>query len=97
MKVVLYVLLGLALTGVAALIVLSPWRPANSFESLLVIAYFAFAGIGQWWMIFMVLRHEPKMLPLLLAAFLLPFSFIWYYFERVRPGHSTRRMAPRFQ
>lgn len=71
-RTILYVFIGAVLTGLAALIVLSPWRPANGFEMFLVIAYFAFAGIGQWWMIIMVLRHEGKIWPLIWAAFLLP-------------------------
>lgn len=85
MRTFLYVLLGITLTSVAAFIVISPWQPANGFEIFLVFVYFGAAGVGQWWMIFMVLRREKRIWPIILAAFLLPFAFIWYYFERVRP------------
>jgi len=41
-------------------------------------------------MMYMSIRYEKKPLPFVLLALLIPFTFLWYYFERVRPGKLGR-------
>ncbi len=44
-------------------------------------------------MLYIAVRHEKHPLKFILLAFI-PYSFIWYYFECVRPGkHLTREKA----
>jgi hypothetical protein len=45
-------------------------------------------------MIKTVIRQEPSPWPLLFLAVLLPYSFLWYYFERVRPANLTKPDGP---
>jgi len=40
---------------------------------------------GVLWMLYQTFRHEPKPLPYAALAFCVPFAWVWYYFERVRP------------
>ena len=96
MRTLLHVLIALALTCIAIFTVISSWYPKNAAEMFAAGAYVAFASIGQWWMIFMIVRQERKMWRLIWVA-LLPFSFIWYYFERVRPRRAGASIAHRFQ
>lgn len=39
---------------------------------------------------YMSIRYEKKPLPMLALALFVPFTFVWYYFERVRPGKLAR-------
>ncbi len=44
---------------------------------------FAIAPLGAFWMMYMAIRHERSPLPMIALAFI-PFTFLWFYFERVR-------------
>jgi hypothetical protein len=41
-------------------------------------------------MMYMSIRYEKHPLPMVLLAAFIPFSFLWYYFERVRRGKLRR-------
>ncbi len=49
------------------------------------IAVFVVPPIGAWWLVYMVIRKESRVFPMILLA-LVPYGFVWYYFERVRGG-----------
>jgi hypothetical protein len=90
MKILLWILLGLAVTGIAFFMVISPWFPRNPVIESLVFVFFSAPSVGAFWMLYVAIRNERHPLPIILLAFL-PYTFLWYYFERVRPGkHRTR-------
>jgi hypothetical protein len=45
--------------------------------------------VGAFWMMYMSIRHEKSPLPMVMLAFI-PFTFLWYYFERFRAGKLRR-------
>src|ERR1035441_7653743 len=59
-----------------------------------LVALCAIGPFGALWMIKTVIRQEPSPWPLLFLAVLLPYSFLWYYFERVRPANLTKPDGP---
>ena len=85
MKLLLWVLLGLVVTGGAFWIAASPWIPRNPVVVFLVVLVYAVGPIGAFWMLYMSIRHEKHPLPMVLLAFV-PYAFLWYYVERVRTG-----------
>lgn len=90
MKKLPWILVAVGLTALALWIVVGPWYPRNPLVILLVTAFFGMPALGGFWMLYIAVRHEKNPLPLLLLAFL-PWAFLWYYFERVRPRqHLTR-------
>lgn len=55
-----------------------------------IILAFTVSGLGGWWMLFRIVRHEKRVFPLILVPLLVPNSYFWYYFERVTPkGRSS--------
>lgn len=93
MKKIPWILLALILTSLALWVVVGPWYPRNPFVLSVVTAFFSVAPVGAFWMLYMAVRYEKRPLLFLLLAFL-PYAFIWYYFERVRPKkHLTRETA----
>lgn len=93
MKIFLWILLGLGVTGLAFWMVISPWFPQNSIVEFLVFVFFSAPALGALWMLYTAIRYEKEPLPIIFLAFV-PYTFLWYYFERVRPGkHKTRALA----
>jgi hypothetical protein len=92
MRTFLWIVFLVILSGLALWIVLSPWFPKSPMVMLLVVAYFAVPNIGTIWMLFVAIRHEESPLPFVLLAFV-PYSFLWYYFERFRHQHHQARPA----
>lgn len=93
MKLLLWVLLGLAVTGLAFWMVTTSGIPRNPFIVFLFVAVYAVAPVGAFWMLYVAIRNERHPLPVILLAFV-PYSFLWYYFERVRAGkHRTRAVT----
>ena len=96
-KLLLYVVGGFAGIGVGLLLVGLIGRnqaPENSpLMMFALILLFAIAPLGALWMVKMVIRQEKGSLPLILIALFVPFAFLWYYFERIRPCRSTREPA----
>lgn len=93
MRTALWIGIILFLTAIAFWIVNGPWYPHSSIALFFTCAFFAAPGIGGLWMLFTVVRCEKKPLPIALVAFF-PFTFLWYYFERVRPRKHKPREIP---
>lgn len=90
MKALPWVVLTIGLTSFALWIVAGPWAPKNSLATFSIAAFFGLSAVGGFWMLYMALRYEKHPLWFLLLA-LIPYTFLWYYFERVRPRrHLTR-------
>jgi len=84
MKLLLYIVLGFVVVGAALVLIAGNNAPASS--SLILFGFvilFAIPPVGAFWMMYQSIRYEKKPLPIVLLAFI-PFSFLWYYFERVR-------------
>jgi len=92
MKILGWVLLGCAVTGLAFWMVISPWFPRNPAAELLVWVVFGAPGAGAFWMLYMSIRYEEHPLPMILLAFV-PCTFLWYYFEKVRTGKYKTRVV----
>ncbi len=91
MKLFLYIVGGFVAMAAAALLMAR--GPAPEGHPAILFAFvilFAVPPIGAFWMMYMSIRHEKSPLPLVLLAFI-PFTFLWYYFDRVRPGKVGRR------
>jgi hypothetical protein len=74
-------------TGTALLVAQGFWQPPPACIIGLGVFY-ALHPLGALWMIFHCVRHERRPFPLILLA-LVPYSFVWYYFERVKKGRQT--------
>ena len=90
MRLFLWVLLGFAVDGLAFWMVTTPGIPRDPIWWLLLMAVFVVAPIGTFWMFYVAIRHERHPWPLILLGFV-PYAFLWYYFERVRPGKHIER------
>jgi hypothetical protein len=88
MKLFLWVLLGLAILRTAFWLITTS-AGQNPLIILLSVLVFAVPPLGTFWMFYVTIRYEKRPLPLILVAFV-PYAFLWYYFERVRPGKLTR-------
>jgi hypothetical protein len=90
-KLLLYVAGGFVAMALAALVITGGGQAPESHPLMLLafVALFAVPPLGAFWMMYMSVRYEKKPLPMVLLAFI-PFTFFWYYFERVRPGKATR-------
>ena len=89
MKMFLWILFGLFVTGIAFWMITVPGVPKNPLLMLLVVVVFAVPPFGAFWMLYVSIRHEKHPLPMMLLAFV-PYAFLWYYLERVRPGKHLR-------
>jgi hypothetical protein len=73
------------LTGLCGWIVIGPWFPKSTLALVTVLTVFAAPSLGGIWMLYRAIRFEKHPFPVALLAFI-PYGFLWYYFERVRPG-----------
>ena len=73
-----------SLTVFMAWVVLGGWFPKNTVVIGSLIVLFTAAPLGALWMLLDCARHEKHPLVYLLLAFV-PYAFVWYYVERVRP------------
>jgi hypothetical protein len=86
MKLSLYVAFGFLVLAAAALLITRGQAPeSNPAVLFALVVLFTILPVGAFWMMYMSIRHEKSPLPMLLLAFI-PFTFVWFYFERVRPG-----------
>lgn len=93
MKILLWIAVGLLGTGVAFYIVTTSWFPRNSLSEFLLFLFFSIGPVGAFWMLYVAIRNEQNPLAMILLAFV-PYSFLWYYSERVRPGkHKSRTLS----
>ena len=93
MRVAFWVLLGLGASGLAFWLIASNIVPQNPLVKMFIIALFTLPSVGSFWMLYMVVRHERSPLGYIILAFI-PFTFMWYYFDRVKPGkYDIRNQA----
>ena len=92
-NLLLCVIAGLFAAALMFRFVTIPTTP-NPATIAVMIILFSVAPVGAFWMMYMAIRYERVPWPLILLAMFVPFSFLWYYFRRVRPGkHNTRAAA----
>ena len=85
-RMIRWILAGMATAGLAFWMVVSPEFPgAASIETVVFVCAALATSVGSFWMMYVAIRYETKPLSFVLVSFL-PFSFVWYYFERVRPN-----------
>jgi hypothetical protein len=88
MKTLFWFLLLVSVTGLGFWFVISPW-PKNPIVLFLIAVFFGVASVGGLWMLFMAIRYEKHPALIIILVFV-PYAFLWYYFERVRPRrHMT--------
>jgi hypothetical protein len=80
-------------TTVAALFARGQLRTDNDLFNFFIVLYFIAGVVGAYWMAYMGIRHEEKPLFYILFVFV-PFAFVSYYFERVRPGKVRTDIPP---
>ena len=91
MKLILYVALGFVIAVVAVLfLVRGPAPESHPGIMFALVALFGIAPLGAFWMMYTAIRHEKNPFPLVILALFIPFTFLWYYFERVRPGRVAK-------
>jgi hypothetical protein len=76
-------LVGFSTLAMAAAIVVRPGSPHGIVLVLVSAVVFIVPAVGTFWMLYMTIRYELQPLHWILWA-VLPYSFIWYYLERVR-------------
>jgi hypothetical protein len=74
-KILLWVLIGVAVTGLAFWMVVSPWFPKDPGIEFLVLVFFSMPAMGAFWMLYVAIRNERHPLPIVLLAFL-PYTFL---------------------
>ena len=74
-----------------AVLVITRGQVADTHPGMLLalVGLFGIPPFGAFWMMYMSIRHEKSPLPMILLAFI-PFTFLWYYFERVRRGKVSK-------
>jgi hypothetical protein len=82
MKLAMWVLMGSSVIGVSFWLIIV--TQANPIPVSVFVLADAAATVGAIWMMESATREETHPGPVIWLAFL-PFSFLWYYFERVRP------------
>ena len=86
MKLLLYIVLSFVVTvGAVLLLTRGPVPESHPAILFLLVVLFGIAPLGAFWMMYMSIRYEKKPFPILLLALFIPYTFLWYYFERVRP------------
>jgi hypothetical protein len=91
MKLLLYVAAGFLAMALAVIVITRGQAPASNPLMLFAVgALFVVPPLGAFWMLYMSIRYEKHPLPLVLLALCIPFTFVWYYFERVRAGKLQR-------
>ncbi len=76
--------------AIALWAVFTPGVPNSMWFVPVAIAVFVVPPIGAWWLIYTVIRHEKRVFPIILIAFV-PYGFAWYYFDRLRSGKFKPR------
>ena len=88
MRRVLWILFLVACTALAFWLVVGPWFARNPLALFLVMLFFMVPPIGSLWMLYQSIRYEKNCLPFVILA-LVPYAFVWYYFERYRKRSRT--------
>jgi glycopeptide antibiotics resistance protein len=72
----------------ATWVVVGPWFPKTVLAQVLVGSFFVCGPLGAFWMLSDCIRERKTPFVYFLLAFI-PFGFIFYYLERVRPRAAT--------
>ena len=91
MRRLLWALFLLLTTGTALSVSQGFWGPSPA----IIVAFGILYGLhpfGALWFLYQCVRYESKPFPLLLLA-LVPYSFVWYYFERFKKRKQTSQPA----
>jgi hypothetical protein len=62
----------------------------------LVLVVFAVPAIGWYWNVYDAMRYEKRPWPHVLLS-LIPYWFVWHYFERVRKRSVAERQPAAFR
>lgn len=89
----MWVLLGFGALSLDMWLITRPWFPSTVLAEIMSAAIAAVATIGGFWMLYTVVRYEKNPWPYIFLT-LVPFTPLWYYFERIKP---TRRRSKRSQ
>jgi hypothetical protein len=71
-------------SSVFLVILLKPSALAGQFFFPILITFGLVAPIGALWAVYQAIRHEKDHLKCIAIILLIPFGFLWYYFERYR-------------
>jgi hypothetical protein len=82
MKLWMWLLVGFSVSGISFWLIVV--THANPIPVVLFVAANVVATVGTFWMMWVAMREEKQPWPMFWLAFV-PFSSLWYYFERVRP------------
>jgi len=91
MKRFLWALIAVTLNLFLFWVVVGPWYPTNRAAMIFIATLFGLPAVGGFWMLYSAVRYEKRPVPFALLAFL-PFSFLWYYFERIRVRKAPPEM-----
>ena len=83
MRTALWVAFFISVTVFASWVVLGQWQPKNYVVIYAIAALFAASSFGALWVWYRAVRYEAHPIKFVLLA-LIPYFFLWYYFERVR-------------
>lgn len=92
MKTAVLAVVGAVVYGFAFWVMVTPGVPHFPFFVPLIVVTFCVPPIGAWWLVYMVIRREKTVFPMILLS-LVPYGFVWYYFERVRSGTLIERSS----
>jgi hypothetical protein len=79
-------------TVIASWVVFSSWIPKGTMIFVATVLFFVASPIGAFWMLYdCAVREKPPFVYFLFA--LVPYAFVWYYFDRVRPRNARRSLS----
>lgn len=88
----IWILVIACLLSLCAWIVIGPWVPHHPLALFAVIVLFGAPNFGAIWMMYTAARYELNAITFVALAFI-PFTFLWYYFERYRTGKCFTRVS----
>lgn len=89
MKLFLWVFFGLAITGLLFWMLADPRIPGKPLFMALYAVVCMVMTVGVFWMMYFSIRHEKRPWRMILLA-VVPYAFLWYYFERVKPRRHAK-------
>lgn len=92
MKRIRWILTIVGLNSLVLWIVMTPGPVDQTVIVFLIALFFLVPSLGGWWMLYAALRYEKKPFPYGLLA-LIPFAFLWYYFERYKKLSRSDSLA----
>jgi hypothetical protein len=90
MKLWMWLFVGFSVTGISFWLIVA--THANPIPVAIFVTANVVATLGAFWMMYVALREEKPPWATFWLAFV-PFSSLWYCFERVRP-RRLRKLGP---